>query len=138
MNCFTIKTRQKGASIVEFGILLPVFIAIVLGTIELGWALYVQNTLVDSARFGARIAVTQNVTTDSITDQIRDFSRNAGIPNSDNITVDYSPGVISTQPRGTAITVTVSTPHDLVSVLPTSMFLRGATIQGRSIMVKEY
>jgi hypothetical protein len=47
---------QKGAALVEFAIVAPVFFAIVFGLIEFGRAYFVVNTLTEMTRRGARVA----------------------------------------------------------------------------------
>lgn len=47
-------TRERGAAAVEFAILLPVLILIVVGIFEFGRAWFVQGTLSGAAREGAR------------------------------------------------------------------------------------
>ena len=48
---------RSGAAMVEAAIVLPVFLLIVLGTIDLGMAVFRYNTLSQAARHGARQAV---------------------------------------------------------------------------------
>ena len=132
-----INTCTKGNALVEFAILLPVFVTLVLGTIEAGWALFIQNTLVDAAREGARVAVTQNISTNSIVSDAEGILTDSNISLA-QVSVSISPLAVSLQPRGTAITVTVSVPYSAVSILPTPMFLGSTTLSAQVTMVKEY
>lgn len=50
------RTRQ-GQSMVEFAIMAPMFFLLLLGTIDLGRAVYTYNSISDAAREGARTAV---------------------------------------------------------------------------------
>jgi len=49
--------RHVGQSMVEFAILAPIFFLLLLGTIDLGRAIYIYNTISDAAREGARAAI---------------------------------------------------------------------------------
>jgi len=51
------KTKERGASLVEFSIAATVFLTIMFGVIEFGRALWTHNALADAARKGARYAV---------------------------------------------------------------------------------
>jgi Flp pilus assembly protein TadG len=49
--------NQKGASLVEFAIILPVFIIIIFGIIEFSLLLYNKGIITHAAREGARVGV---------------------------------------------------------------------------------
>ena len=49
--------RHSGQSMVEFAVLAPVFFMLLLGTIDLGRAVYIYHSISDAAREGARAAV---------------------------------------------------------------------------------
>jgi hypothetical protein len=49
--------RQAAQSMTEFAVLAPVFFLLLLGTIDLGRAVYVYNTIADAAREGTRAAI---------------------------------------------------------------------------------
>jgi len=49
--------RHSGQSMVEFAVLAPVFFMLLLGTIDLGRAVYIYNSISDAAREGARAAI---------------------------------------------------------------------------------
>lgn len=51
------KSRERGATLVEFAIAATVFLTAMFGVIEFGRALWVHNALTDAARRGARYAV---------------------------------------------------------------------------------
>jgi hypothetical protein len=50
------RQSRRGAAIVEFAIIAPVFLALTLGVIELGGALKVSNTMAAAVREGGRLA----------------------------------------------------------------------------------
>jgi Flp pilus assembly protein TadG len=52
------RTRTKGQALVEFALVIPLFILILAGILDFGFMLYTRMTIISSAREGARIAVT--------------------------------------------------------------------------------
>jgi len=51
------RRHSRAQSMVEFAVLAPIFFMLLLGTIDLGRAIYIYNTISDAAREGARAAV---------------------------------------------------------------------------------
>lgn len=51
--------RREGQSLVEFAVVLPVFLLILAGIIDFGLGLYSQMTVINAAREGARLGVVQ-------------------------------------------------------------------------------
>ena len=52
-----VRRRRSGQSMVEFAVLAPVFFMLLLGTIDLGRAVYIYNSISDAAREGTRAAI---------------------------------------------------------------------------------
>jgi Flp pilus assembly protein TadG len=60
--------RGRGQTLVEFAIVLPIILLVLIGMVDMGRAVFVYNTLAQSARQAARLAiVNQNV--DDVKDQ---------------------------------------------------------------------
>lgn len=53
----TIPTRERGQSLVEFALVLPVLLLILMGVFDLGRAIYAFNAVSNAAREGARTAI---------------------------------------------------------------------------------
>jgi len=49
--------KHSGQSMVEFAVLAPIFFLLLLGTIDLGRAVYIYNAISDAAREGTRAAI---------------------------------------------------------------------------------
>ena len=64
------KEKRRGAAVVEFALVVPVFILLVFGMIEFGRAIMVQQVLVNASREGARQAVLDGTTVADIESQI--------------------------------------------------------------------
>jgi hypothetical protein len=56
--------KQKGATLVEFAIILPVFVILIFGIIEFSLLLYNKGIITHAAREGARVGVVYNTGTD--------------------------------------------------------------------------
>jgi Flp pilus assembly protein TadG len=62
------RKHGRGQSLVEFGLILPIFLLFVFGIIDLGRAVFAYSTLNSAAREAARVAVVDQVP-DHITDE---------------------------------------------------------------------
>lgn len=49
--------RRKGQALVEFALVIPLFLLLLVGLFDLGRAVFAYNTLTNAAREGARIAI---------------------------------------------------------------------------------
>jgi len=59
-GCKIVRARRDGQSMVEFAFVLPIFLTVLFGTIELGWAVYAYNTVSHMANEGARRGMVLN------------------------------------------------------------------------------
>lgn len=58
-------TKRNGQSLVEFSLVIPIFVLLVVGFFEIGRAVFAYNTIASAARQGARVAAVnqlENVT----------------------------------------------------------------------------
>jgi Flp pilus assembly protein TadG len=55
------KARQRGAAAVEFALLLPFLLMVVLGAIDWGWYFFVREVVTNAAREGARAGAVTTV-----------------------------------------------------------------------------
>ena len=55
--------RRRGQALVEFALVLPIFTFLLFATLDFGYLLYSQMTVINAAREGARIATTDPDTT---------------------------------------------------------------------------
>ena len=72
---------ERGASAVEFAIVLPVLFLVIAGIVDFGRAYFYQIQLANSAREGARAAVVGTLTTTEIETRARQAA--GGIPSAD-------------------------------------------------------
>ncbi len=63
--------RSRGQALVEFAVVLPVFLLILAGVIDFGLGLYSQMTVINAAREGARYAVVNTpLNTSNVTNRV--------------------------------------------------------------------
>lgn len=127
--------RQKrwGVAATEFAIVAPVFLLLVIGMVELGRALMVQQVLINASRVGARQAITLGATAGAVQSAVADYSASVAVP---GVAVEVSPDPAAAN-AGDPITVTTSVAYSGVSWLPSPWFLGGATLTASSRMRKE-
>jgi Flp pilus assembly protein TadG len=126
--------RRRGAALVEFAVVAPLLFMLILGLIEFGRMMMVQQILTNGAREGARNAVLPAATQTTAQGVIDTYMQNNGITGYTTSMTD--PAVA--QP-GDPITVTVSVPYSNVSWLPvpTVQWLGGKTLTAGVVMRKE-
>ena len=146
--------NERGQSLIEFALLLPLMLLIITGLIDVARAVWEENTLAYAAREGTRYLIVRGATgpageqSDPLgeppggpTDRAKDVVRAAaiGVP---NVTVTVSwPGVPTNQcgtirnQRGCQVQVDASAPF---VPLPSQYLLGGAfqiTLRGGSLLV---
>lgn len=132
--CRSCRKNRRGAAVVEFAIVAPVFFLLVFGMIEYGRLVMVQQVLTNASREGARQAVLDGSTTSSVTDAVQNYLTAARISGP---TIAVNPDPPSTAGFGDPVTVTVSVPFNQVSWLPSPMFLGGTTMSAVTVMRRE-
>jgi Flp pilus assembly protein TadG len=127
------RSRRRGTAAVEFAIIGPIVVMLVLAMIEFSRLMMVEEVLTNAAREGCRQAVLTGATTSDATTTVSNYLAGAGIS---GYTTTVSPDP-STAEAGTAITVTITVPYSSVTWLPTPIFLGGTTLTATVIMRKE-
>src|ERR1044072_3634877 len=90
-------SNERGATLVEFAIVVTVFLTVMFGVVEFGRALFVHNALADAARRGARYATFHSSADAAQVKNVVVYGDPAGgtqplVPNlsTTNVSVDYS------------------------------------------------
>jgi Flp pilus assembly protein TadG len=52
-----LRTKRRGQSLVEFALILPIFLLVLFGIIDLGRGVYAYNTIQNAAREAVRVAI---------------------------------------------------------------------------------
>ena len=130
----TSQSKRRGVAAVEFAMVVPFFVLLVFGMIEIGRGIMVNQILTNAAREGAREAILVGSTTSNVQAAVDDYLTGASIPGG---TVTVSPSPTSADARD-PITVTVSVPVSNVLWIASSQFFPAAgEFQASSTMLKE-
>ena len=125
--------RRRGVAAVEFAIVAPIFFMLIIGIIEIGRAMMVQQVLINASRVGARRAVTLSSNEQAVTDAVVEYGNGVGIS---GISVAVSPNP-ATAAAGQPITVDVEIDFQEVTWLPAPWFMGGKSLAATSVMRKE-
>jgi Flp pilus assembly protein TadG len=139
------KRLRKGAAAVEFALVMPLFFMLILGIIEFGRAIMVEQIITNAAREGARIAIVPGTSTAATQAQVANYLVNGAVISSssslnsggNNPQFSVNPSPPSSATSGSLVTVTVSVPYNSVAWLPTAMFLGNATMTATCTMRTE-
>ena len=116
----TIGRSGRGAAAVEFALVMPVFLTLLLGMLEcarLGMAVQVVTS---AAREGCRVAALPGNTATTAQTRVNTVLSQAGFPSA---TITLNPSDPTTATGGTAISLSLSIPFSKVSWLGTSSFM---------------
>jgi Flp pilus assembly protein TadG len=112
--------RRRGAAVVEFALVAPVFILLVFGILEYGRVVMVQQVLANAAREGVRVGVLDGATGTSVATTVNDYLHGAGLPNA-TVTVDPTdPGSAAI---GDPVTVTAQLTFGQVTWLRSPIYI---------------
>jgi Flp pilus assembly protein TadG len=129
--------RRRGASAVEMAFIAPVFLMLIMGTIESSRLGMVAQLLTTAAREGCRVAVVDGMTQTDVQNRVTAVLSGSGISVGTVTPTCTGSSSWNTSPSGTAITVSLSVPYSQVSWLPTSFFFQGAVISSSATMSSE-
>jgi len=125
------KVERKGAALVEFALVLPVFLLLIFGGLEMGRAVMVKHVLEEAARAGCRVASMQGATTNDVTSVVDQALEKAGL-------AGYQIAVSPSPPRSAEhldpVSVTITVPHSEVAWLPSPRFMGNKSLAGVCIM----
>jgi hypothetical protein len=130
-NC---RKNRRGAAVVEFAVVAPVFFLLVFGMIEYGRMVMVQQILTNASREGARLAVLDGIAVTDVTTSVDSYLNGAGITGAD-VTVTTNAPV--PPDFAESMTVRVEIPFDQVSWLPSPMYLNSYQMSAATTMRRE-
>ncbi len=73
------RRKRRGAAVIEFAIMAPVFFLLVFGMIEFGRMVMVQQIITNASREGARVAVLDGTTAQNVKDKVNNYLAGAKI-----------------------------------------------------------
>jgi hypothetical protein len=126
------KRKPEAQAVVEFAIVLPVLLLLILGLVNLGVLVNSQIILTQAVWEGARAGATLDPSTGDGDDQIRGAVRSAlsGLADPDAVAITISPTEEQRQtmdwpkPRGEPLTVNLEYPLSLTLPFPITVTLR--------------
>lgn len=143
MKTNTTKCKRSGAAAVEMAVMMPFFVMVVLGIVELGRAMMVSQMLTNAAREATRLAIVDGSSNASVTQSVESFlNKSIGVSASDLIvTVTVDPATGNEDPNDKIedaqmrdlVTVVVEVPFDKVSYIPGD-YLAGKNLKASSAM----
>jgi hypothetical protein len=119
------RNKRQADSALEFACIAPILVVLILGMIEFGRVMMVEQVLSNAAREGCRHAALgdSTVTTQAVTDTVNGYLTGSNI-SGHTVSVSPNPG---TAGPGTSIIVEVKVPFGSVSWLATPLFMGGTT-----------
>jgi len=112
----------------------PIFLLLVLGMIEYGRMVMVQQVITNASREGARCAVLDGSTYEDVIDTVQGYLTSGSVAGA---TVTVVPTNPEDAAFGDPVTVTVDIGFSQVSWLPSPMYLGGKTLTATTVMRRE-
>ena len=128
------RQRRRGAAATEFAIVLPIFFLLIVGILEFGRMIMVQQVLTNAAREGARLACIDGSTESGVQTAVSAFLANASVT---GVTVTCSPSNLSSAAVGSQITVETSVPFKDVSWVSSPWLATDVTLTASCMMRRE-
>lgn len=125
---------RRGAALVEFALVAPIFLLFVVGSVEFGRAIMVQEALTNASREGARVGILDGALTSDVTYAVNSYLSAVSISNA---TISVTPDDPGTYPAGTQVTVTVSIGYNSVTWVPSPWFLKNKTLSATTSMDRQ-
>jgi Flp pilus assembly protein TadG len=115
---------QRGQSMLEFALVLPIFLILVLSIVDFGWALKAWIAVTNSAREGARLGAV-SAGCDAIKN--RTVSTSAGLLTTSDVEVTVTPQDLGDCKGNSGDEVTVKVTYDYNYITPLGNFVGGLT-----------
>jgi len=128
------RTSRRGATLVEFAAVAPVFFLFLFVMFEFGRLMMVEQVLTNAAREGARRGILEQSTMVEVEEAVNEYLARKTISGA---TVNVSPAQLNKVGFGSPVTVTVSVPYGAVSWLPAPRYVGEANLLVQSVMRAE-
>ncbi|MEO8494398.1 MAG: TadE family protein [Planctomycetota bacterium] len=126
-------TARRGVAAVEFAVILPVLLLLVLGTVEATSMIYLKQSIQIAAYEGARVALVPGSNKNNVIGACNQILKDRNVQGA---TVTVTPAAIKNQPYGTFIQVKVRAPCKLNGFFP-PWFYVGKSLVAQVEMMKE-
>ena len=125
---------RTGAAVVEFAVIGPFLVLLILGVIEFGRMVMVQQIITNASREGARLASLEGNSATDIVSKTNTYLVDSAV-NGASVTV--SPTSLGDAGFGDPVSVTVDIMFDQVTWLPSPLFVGGTTLSATTVMRRE-
>lgn len=126
------RAPRRGVAAVEFAVVLPIMLILVLGVWEIGRLVEVQQLLTNAAREGARRAAMGSASNTDAKNAVTRYLQNTGIPTTNatiNVTNETNPGVdASDAAQLDCFRITISVPVADIGWLLSGQFFSASTV----------
>ena len=130
--------RSRGAAAVEAALVLPMLLLVTFGALKYGWLFLRAQQITNAARYGARVAVRADASTDDVTTSIANLMTAAGMGDSGyNVTITQEGVAWDELQAGNAITVTVTVPGANIDIMNVPLFPDVGDVGASVTMAKE-
>ena len=140
------RRRRRGAALVEFAVVLPVFMMVVLGIVEFGRAMMCAQLVTNATREATRLAIVDGTTNSEVESWVGEFLSSSLNVSADliNTSITITPAADNPDPANQLanantrdlVTVGVQIPFDELTLLPTK-FMTGRSMSATSSMRHE-
>jgi Flp pilus assembly protein TadG len=130
------ESHRRGAAAVEIAVVFPLLIMLTFGAIKYGWLFLKAQQITNAARYGARIAILPDTTSDGVKTVIINLLAASNISVGTN-DITITPSNISSLSVGDAIEVRVVVPAANVDILDISLLPSVANLGASVTMAKE-
>jgi Flp pilus assembly protein TadG len=128
--------NRRGSLTVEAALLLPLLFMLTFGLMEYGWMFLKQQQITNTARQSARLAAMIDSASPDVTTQITSMMNGYGLGSS-GYTMTITPANVTTAPRGTQVSVTISVPYSNIDVTGFTLLPMPTTVSAKVSMQKE-
>ena len=128
---------ERGAALIEVALTLPILLLVAIGIFEFGRAYQTWQILTNAAREGARVAVISENTDAQVTQMVRTYMTNGGLPAAASATVNINraqPLAATTRVDDTASVVTVSYPFSFIVLNPVARLVVSGSNTGSAAL----
>jgi Flp pilus assembly protein TadG len=128
------RSARRGAALVEFALVAPIFLMLLVGSLEFGRAIMVQEAITNASREGARTGTFDGALTSDVTSAVNTYLSGMSISGATTSVTPADPGLSA---GGTQVTVSVSIPYSSVTWVPSPWFLKNATLTATTVMQRQ-
>jgi Flp pilus assembly protein TadG len=129
---------ERGTALLESAVTIPILLLVAVGVFEFGRAFQTWQVLTNAAREGARLAVTPNSTTSTVTTRVRDYMQTGQLANyaSASVNVDKAASIVVNGQNQSASLVTVDYPFSFMVLNPVARLVQPSSTTGQPVTMR--